>query len=164
MRVHFWHRNGRNTVVILEEGNLPHPWHHLCNMLVMWQSLNGMHRRTAHCKKGEEQKRRSLVAKEERAITPRSFSTYGRILEMTTSFRYLGRVISAADNNWPEVVRNLAKARAVWKRVARILIREGARPRVSVFFFKDVVQSVLLFGAETWVVNPRMGRVLGGSA
>ena len=83
---------------------------------------------------------------------------------MTTSFRYLGRVISAADNDWPEVVRNLAKAQAVWKRVTRILSREGARPQVSGFFFKDVVQSVLLFGAETWVVNPRMGRVLGGSA
>ena len=35
--------------------------------------------------------------------------------------------------------------------------------RVSGVFFKAVVQSVLLFGAKTWVVTPRMGRVLGGS-
>ena len=49
----------------------------------------------------------------------------------------------------------------VWRRTSRILSREGARPRVSVFLFKAVVQSVLLFGAETWVVSPRMGRLLG---
>ena len=36
----------------------------------------------------------------------------------------------------------------------RILIREGERPQVSGFFFKSVFQSVLLFGAETWVVTP----------
>ena len=29
-------------------------------------------------------------------------------------------------------------------------------------YFKAVVQSVLLFGTETWVVNPRMGKVLEG--
>ena len=26
MRVHLWHRQVRDTVEILEEGNLPHPW------------------------------------------------------------------------------------------------------------------------------------------
>ena len=39
---------------------------------------------------------------------------------------------------------------------------EGAEPRVSRFFFKSIIQSVLLFGAETWVVTPRMGLLLGG--
>ena len=33
---------------------------------------------------------------------------------------------------------------------------------MSGFFFKAVVQAVLLFGTETWVVTPHMGRVLGG--
>ena len=33
---------------------------------------------------------------------------------------------------------------------------------MSGFFFKAVVQAVLLFGAETWVVTPRMGQFLGG--
>ena len=35
-------------------------------------------------------------------------------------------------------------------------------PRVSVFFFRAVVQAVLLFGSETWVVTPRTGKALGG--
>ena len=68
---------------------------------------------------------------------------------MVTYFRYLGRVILAADNHWPEVVRKFYRERAVWKKMKRILSREGAAPRVSGFFFKSVVQAVLLFGLET---------------
>ena len=45
--------------------------------------------------------------------------------------------------------------------MTRILSREGARHRLSGFFFKSVVQLVLLFGAETGVVTPHMGQVLG---
>ena len=37
--------------------------------------------------------------------------------------------------NWPEVVRNLSWARAVWKRTTRILSREGSEPWVSEFYF-----------------------------
>ena len=33
---------------------------------------------------------------------------------------------------------------------------------MSGFFFKSVVQLVLLFGAENWVVTPRIGQALGG--
>ena len=67
-----------------------------------------------------------------------------------------------ADDDWTLVVNNLSRARAVWKWMTRILSREGAEPRVSIFFFKAVVQAVLLFGLETWVVTPRIVRVLGG--
>ena len=81
---------------------------------------------------------------------------------MVTSFKYPGRVILAADDDWTAVIRNLAKARAAWRIMIRIFNREGARPRVSGFFFKSVVQSVLLFGADTWVVISHMGWFLGG--
>ena len=56
----------------------------------------------------------------------------------------------------------MAKARAVWRMMMRILSREGARPRVSMFFFKAIVQLVLIFGADTWMFASRMGQVLGG--
>ena len=52
------------------------------------------------------------------------------------------------------VVWNIAKSRTVWRRMTRILSREGAGPRVSVFCFVAVVWSVLIFGKETWVVTP----------
>ena len=44
--------------------------------------------------------------------------------------------------------------------MTRILCREGVDPQVSVFFFKAVVQAVLLFGVETWVVAPSLLRIL----
>ena len=81
---------------------------------------------------------------------------------MVTSFRYLGQVILAADDDWPEGVNNLSWARVVWRRMTRIISREGAAPRVSGFFFKAVVQAVMIFGLETWLVTPRMFKALGG--
>ena len=81
---------------------------------------------------------------------------------MVNSFRYLGRVILVADNDWPEVVRKLLRTRAMWKRMTRILSRKGAEPRVFRFFFKAMVQAVFLFGSDTWVVTPCMERALGG--
>ena len=92
-------------------------------MLVPWQVMDGNHRRTAQCKKGSEQKRRHLAAEEERAFTCRAFSAYGTPLDMATSFKFLGRVISTADNDWTEVYRNLAEARVVWRSLTRTLSR-----------------------------------------
>ena len=41
-----------------------------------------------------------------------------------------------------------------WKGLqsCRILTRDGATPMVSGMFYKAVVQSILLFGLETWVL------------
>ena len=58
---------------------------------------------------------------------------------MVTSFKYLGRVLLVADDDWPTVVQNLVKAQTVWWRIFKILSREGARPRVSGFVFKAVI-------------------------
>ena len=63
---------------------------------------------------------------------------------MATFFQYLGQVISASDDNRPELVRNFSREREVRNRMATILSREGAEPRLSGFFFKAVVQVVLL--------------------
>ena len=54
VRAHFWKQHVQDTVVKLEEGNLPHPPCPMCNMLVPWRYLNRMHRLTAQCKKGVE--------------------------------------------------------------------------------------------------------------
>ena len=35
-------------------------------------------------------------------------------------------------------------------------------PQVYGFFFKAVIQAVLIFSTETWMVTPRMGTALGG--
>ena len=82
-----------------------------------------------------------------RDSTERAFGAYGKPLETVLTFKYLGRVITAGDYDWPAVAGNLVKARKSWGWMSRILIREGADKRVSGNFFKAVVQAVLLFGA-----------------
>ena len=73
---------------------------------------------------------------------------------MVTSFKYLGRVISATDEHWPSVVITLDWVNTVWRRMSRIISREVATHQVSGFFFKDMIQAVMLFGVETWVITP----------
>ena len=64
MRVHFVHRHVLDTVVILEEGNSPHPRCARCDMQVPQRALNGRHPGTAQCHKGAERKRRRLAEAE----------------------------------------------------------------------------------------------------
>ena len=89
-----------------------------------------------------------------------SFRAYREPLETVTSFKYLGRVLMSEDDYWLAVAVNLSKARKIWVQMTRILIREGAEPKVSVLLFKAVVKAVFLFGTETWFLNPRAERSL----
>ena len=50
--VHFLHRYVRDTVIIMEEGTLPHPRCPRCDILVPYKALNGRHVTTAQCDKG----------------------------------------------------------------------------------------------------------------
>ena len=68
--------------------------------------------------------------------------------------------MTTGDDDWPPAAGNLVKAWKSWRRLARILSREGAGKRVSGNFFKAVVQQVILLGAETWVLTPRIEREL----
>ena len=65
-----------------------------------------------------------------------------------------------SDNNCPEVLRNVGKARRVWNRLGKLLRQEGADPRVSNMFYRAVVQSALIFGAKTWVLLEAMSSKL----
>ena len=61
-----------------------------------------------------------------------------------------------SDNYWPAVLCNIRKSRQVWGRISKLLWREGADPTVLEKFYHAVVQTVLLFGAETWVITETM--------
>ena len=89
-----------------------------------------------------------------------AFEVYGEQLQAVPSFKYLGRILTEGGHDWPAVAGNLGKARKSWGRLQGVLSREGATKRVSGNVFKAVVQQVLMFGAETWVVSLRMERAL----
>ena len=136
MRVHFLHHQVLDTVVILEEGNLPHPWSPQCNMMFPWSTLNGRQPVTAQCVRGAEQKRRWLAGAELREITERSFEDYGEPLENVASFKYLGRVMTAEDDDWPAVLGNRQRASKSWGRLSWILARRKRIRRCWEFFLK----------------------------
>ena len=60
------------------------------------------------------------------------------------------------DKYWTAVAGKLRKVRKIWTRMTRILSREGEEPKVLGSLFKEVVQAVLLFGAEKLVLTPWM--------
>ena len=110
-------------MIILEEGNLPQTRCPRCDMLVPWRALNGRHKSTAMCRSGTEKKRRRLEETEIREITEMAFEVYGRQLKTVPSFKYLGRILTAGDDDWQAVAGNLGKARKSWGRLKRIMIR-----------------------------------------
>ena len=57
---------------------------------------------------------------------------------------------------------NLKKAQRVWARISNILPAENTSPRVCGMFYKATVQSVLLFGSETWALTPSTLKRLEG--
>ena len=91
IRVHFLHRHVRNTFVILEEGNPPHPQCPRCDMLVPCCALNGRHFATTQCERRAEQKKRRFAEEELRESSERAFQDDGG-LENLTAFRYLNAV------------------------------------------------------------------------
>ena len=129
-------------------------------MLVPRRDLNDRHPATDQCARGAERKRRQIVEAETRESLEWAFKAYGEPIQNVLTFRYLGRVLTVGEIDWLAVVENLRKARKSWGRLSKILIREGADPKVLGNFYKTVAQSVLLFGAETRFLNPRMEQAL----
>ena len=111
MRVHFWRRHVRDVVIILEKENLPHPRCSRCDMLIPWRSLNERHNNTAMCRSGAERKRRRLEETEIRESTEMAFEVYGKQLKTVPSFKCLGIILTAGDDDWTALAGNLGKAR-----------------------------------------------------
>ena len=91
-----------------------------------------------------------------------SFLFCGRHLEVVTFFIYLGRFLTAYDNNFTVVVNNLRNAQSKWERFSSIFGWEGFDARTAGTFYKAIVQVALLFELETWVMTPRVRRILEG--
>ena len=87
------------------------------------------------CSSGADKKRRRLAEEEVRDSAEMAFEVYGEQLQTVPRFKYLGRVLTEGEDDWPEVAGNLVKSRKSWGRLQGILSREGATKRVSGIFF-----------------------------
>ena len=114
MRVHFVHRHVHDTVVILEEGNRPLPRCPRCDLQVSRKVLNGRHLETSQCRTGTERKRQRLAEAELGITSEKAFHAYGKKMRAVMEFKYLGRVLTNTDDDWPAVAGNIRKARENW--------------------------------------------------
>ena len=110
---------------------LPLPRCPQCDLQVFRKDLNGRHLETSQCRKGTEQKRRRLAETELETTSEKAFHAYRTKIRAVTEFKYLGRILTNTDGDWPAVAGNIRKARASWGRLARILVREGADLKVT---------------------------------
>ena len=86
MRVHFVHRHVHDTVVMLEEVNLPLPRCPWCDLQVSSKALNERHLGTIQCRTGTECKKRRLAEVEMRKTLEREFHAYGKQMRAVTEF------------------------------------------------------------------------------
>ena len=76
-------------------------------------------------------------------------------LQRVKQFRYLGLIFTEDDNDSVCIQENLKNARKRWNCVAKILKTEGANAKCMAKFYITIVQAVLLYGADSWVVTQR---------
>ena len=129
-------------------------------MQVPLKALNGRNLGTAQCAKGKKRKKQRLAETETRENLERAFKAYGEPMKAVSEFRYLGRILTATDDDWLDVAGNIKKARRIWGRLDRVLGREGADPNASLTFYIAMTQAVLIFGSETWVLTEKMEKAL----
>ena len=72
------------------------------------------------------------------------------------NFKYLGRILNDNDNDLSAVEAQLTKARMTWGRIGKVINkRSGSNIKIMSIFYKVIVQSVLLYGSESWVLNEK---------
>jgi hypothetical protein len=154
LRAHFQFRHPKDSVHILDES--PRPFDKCASCGIQLQNADAKHRSTKACKRGAVMLKQRGLAEAARTAREVTFTIYGQELRSVETFKYLGRPMSCTDNDAAAVFRNISLARKKWAMCRRILARDAATPQISGMFYKAIVQTVLLFSSETWVVTPTL--------
>ena len=111
------------------------------------------HFRSKECSIGVERKQQREAAVTLVLALRQQFLVHRDVLEQVEVFKYLGRLLAQDDDNIQAIRAQLRKARATWGHVGQVLRNENASPRIAAKFYKAVVQVVLLYSSETWVLS-----------
>jgi len=158
IRRHFLFRHHDIEITVAEEGRQPRC--HECGF--QCAPPHAKHQRSRLCIGSRARNlRRSLTQQIIIARTAAPVMTAGDTnLAQVTSFKYLGRWMSSDDSDSMAVTQNIAKARARWGQLCRLLTRQGASRTAMGLFYKATVQAILLHGAETWALTQPLLRLL----
>ena len=164
MRRHFCYRHDPDMVRIPNETPSLCPKCDKCCMQVNCKDERawGRHWKTSTCEKGNDRRlQREAWRKSARAADVK-FYAYGKELERVDIFKYLGKLTSYDDSDNQAIRNNLRKARRTWARLSHVCRSENIPPKIAAVFYQAVIQSVLLFGSETWCLNETILKELRG--
>ena len=145
---HFTLKHPRSDIIIEEDGELSK-----CQLCGMRTADIQKHTNNYTCK--QAQRRRSNEEKQDDQFRANrvTFNINGKEIERVRQFKYLGRIFTDNDCDSVCINENLKKARQRWNCVAKILKDEGANPKCMAQFYLTIVQSVLLYGADSWCIT-----------
>ena len=72
------------------------------------------------------------------------------------------QTIAYKNINWLAVYQKLKKVWRQWGMIAMVLMNTGATMRALGVMYKEVVQLVLLYVSESWVLTGEMLKILKG--
>ena len=142
-------------LAILKEGSGPLPW---CPIFGMHMHAEKMtrHQRTYRCNRATEMqlwKRDMEISQREGEMKFRFHNREDDPLSKgVRQFQYLGKTLGEIDSDCLVVHHNISKVWEVWRRLVNLLQWEGADRLVSFLFCRVAIQTVLLFGLESWAM------------
>ena len=113
------------------------------------------HQQSEACQKGRRRRKNERLQDTQHRAQQIKFFVNGKQLEKVSEFKYLGRVLTDNDDDTKAIEGQIRKARQQWNCIANILKREGANAMTMAKFYMAVVQAVLLYGSDSWVITNR---------
>ena len=107
------------------------------------------HRATQVCARQAATRRNYFQTKRQQEARAVEFTVAGEAIERVPEFRYLGRILTNNDDDNQAAARQLARAQQKWGRFSRVLTAESTSAKTRGYFYKAIVQAVLLYGSET---------------
>jgi hypothetical protein len=111
------------------------------------------HRLSKECQVGVECRRQWEAVVTSVLALCQQFTVCGNVLEQVEVYKYLGRMMAQDDDDTQALRAQLRKAGATWAWVGQVLRNENTSPFVAAQFYQAIVQAILLYGSETWVIS-----------
>ena len=163
---HFIYRHLISKEVVVQEGRETLPYCDLCG-IHMKKGRIIRHRKTACCDSSTQMRwRRRDVTIAVRCLEAPFSLTYEEEAERIKGvggFKYLGILLDWSDDKWPEILRNIRKAKKGKGQIRKLFRREGEETTVSSKFYQEIVQAVILFVAGTKVLTEKIMQRLEGA-
>ena len=84
-------------------------------------------------------------------------------VENVPTLRYLRQPLDQGDDDWPAVQQNIMRTSSVWGKLGTLILWEVADPKVLESFYRALMQEILLYGSETWVLLASMANRIEGT-